>query len=118
MRLAFLLAIAGALGTLARYGLQLLLQPPVGGFPWGTLAVNLAGSFAIGFLLRYVPGGDMRIALTVGFCGAFTTMSAFSFETVSLFQQQLYARAALYVVASVGGSLAATVAGLAAGHQL
>ena len=117
MRLAFLLAIAGALGTLARWGLQTLVQTPAG-FPWGTLAVNLVGSFAIGFLLRYVPGGDMRIALTVGFCGAFTTMSAFSFETVSLFQQQLYARAAVYIVASVGGSVAATVAGLAAGRQL
>lgn len=122
MKLILLLAIAGVLGTLARYGLQGLLQPPGGTFPWGTLIVNVSGSFLVGFLMRYLLGQgvspETRAALTIGFCGAFTTMSSFSYETVALLNNQQYVRAAWYLVSTVGGSLLATIAGIAAGRSV
>ena len=123
MKLFLFLALGGVLGTLARYGLQGLIQPQGGSFPWGTLVVNLSGSFALGFLMRYLLGSDlatpeMRAAATIGFCGAFTTMSSFAYETVSLMNGGEYGRAAWYLLATIGGSLAATGAGLVAGRTL
>ena len=123
MRLLLFLAAGGVLGTLARYGLQGLIQPAGGSFPWGTLVVNLAGSFALGFLMRFLLGTsfatpELRAAATIGFCGAFTTMSTFSYETVTLVQGGEYWRAVGYLASSVGGSLVAVAAGLAAGGKL
>jgi CrcB protein len=123
MKMLVYLMFAGALGTLARYGLQGLLQPPGGTFPWGTLVVNVAGSFLLGFLVRYLLGQggvspETRAALTIGFCGAFTTMSSFSYETVAMLNNQQYVRAAGYLLASVGGSVGATISGLAAGRSV
>lgn len=122
MKLILLLSIAGVLGTLARYGLQGLLQPAGGTFPWGTLIVNVSGSFLVGFLMRYLLGQgvspETRAALIIGFCGAFTTMSSFSYETVALLANQQYVRAAWYLVSTVGGSLLATIAGIAAGRSV
>jgi CrcB protein len=117
------LALAGALGTLARFSLQTLMQPPGATFPWGTLSANLAGSFAVGLLMRYllVSGAgtpELRAALVIGFCGAFTTMSSFSWETVALFNDHQYGRAGIYAFGTLSGSLAATVAGLAAATRL
>jgi CrcB protein len=123
MKLILFISIGGLLGTLARYGLQGLIQPAGGTFPWGTLAVNLSGSFALGFLMRYLLGSvvatpELRAGATIGFCGAFTTMSTFAWETVSLMSGGEYRRAAWYLAASVGGSLAALGAGLVAGRKL
>src|SRR5712692_8085717 len=114
MKLLLYLAAGGVLGTLARFALQGVIQPPGGTFPWGTLVVNVLGSFALGFLMRYLLGSgvasaELRAAATIGFCGAFTTMSSFSYETVALLNDSQYWRAGWYVVSSVGGSLIATV---------
>lgn len=119
-------ALGGLLGTLARYGLQGWLQQgraaaPV--FPVGTLAVNIVGSLVLGFLMRYATGStvlspEMRGALTVGFCGAFTTMSSFSYETMTLVGDGQYWRAALYLGGTIIGCLAAVVAGTAAANRL
>ena len=88
-------------------------------FPIGTLAVNVTGSFIAGFLLRYFMNVQthptLRAALIVGFCGGFTTFSAFTSETLGLFEGGAYARAALYVAAGVALSLMAVFAGFAAG---
>ena len=123
MKLIVALAVGGVLGTLARYALQGLVQPQGGSFPWGTLVVNLLGSFALGFLMRYLLGSDiaspeLRAAATIGFCGAFTTMSTFAYETVTLVNGGEYGRAGWYLLASIGGSLAATMAGLLAARKL
>ena len=117
MKLILYLALGGLAGTFARYGLQGLAQPSSGTFPLGTLVVNLAGALLLGFLMRYLlatglVGPEARTGLTIGFCGAFTTMSTFSYETVALLTDGQYWRAALYLLGSVGGSLAAIVAGM------
>ncbi|HEX7051626.1 MAG TPA: fluoride efflux transporter CrcB [Longimicrobiales bacterium] len=114
------LALGGALGTLARYGLSgwiLSLSDPR--FPWGTLAVNLLGSLALGFTVRateFAPlAPELRGLLTVGFCGAFTTFSTLSYETVTLAQDGAWTRAALYAFGSLGIGIAAMLAGSSLG---
>lgn len=94
-----LLAAAGAAGTLARYWLGGLVQKASAGvFPWGTMAVNMAGCFLFGFIWslaeeRLVISGAARLVALVGFMGAFTTFSSFIFETSALMRdsQWLYA---------------------------
>ncbi len=87
MQKIFLIAAAGALGTLARYGLSGLIQRIAGPhFPWGTLAVNVTGCFLFGLIWSLAEGrlglnGETRAIVLVGFMGAFTTFSTFIFET-------------------------------------
>lgn len=114
----FLLVVFGAAGTLARYGMQGLVQFRTGAeFPTGTLAVNVLGSFLLAAVGRYslehlwVPP-DWRFAITVGFFGAFTTFSTFGWETAHMLEDAEWMKAALYVGASVLGGLLAVIAGL------
>ena len=111
-----LIAVGGALGALARYGMAGLVQSRAGFFPWGTLAVNVIGSFLLGFGFRYMEAVAIpavwRQAATVGFLGAFTTFSTFSFETIALVQDGDWRRAATYLLSSIILGLAAVVAGL------
>jgi CrcB protein len=85
-----LVGLGGMLGSVARYELSGWAQRLTSaGFPVGTLAVNVAGSFLIGLVLsssldRGVPGPAARLFLTTGFCGGFTTMSTLSYETLVL----------------------------------
>jgi CrcB protein len=118
-------ALGSAVGGVARWALGAAVQRSVapGGFPVGTLAVNLLGSFAIGVLLhwtadRSVASPETRALLTTGFCGGFTTFSAFSAETVELAAGGAWGRAAVYVALSVTLALAATAAGLALARGL
>lgn len=113
-----LLVVFGCAGTLARYALQGLVQyrteTP---FPTGTLTVNLLGCFLLGgigqfSLERLIIPPDWRIAITVGFFGAFTTFSSFSWETVQMLQDGEWARAILYVSVSVVGGLLLALAGI------
>ena len=86
----FLLAIAGAAGTLARYALGGLMQRLCGtSFPWGTLTINVIGCFLFGFVWtladeRMLIGAQTRIVILTGFMGAFTTFSTFAFETAQM----------------------------------
>jgi CrcB protein len=109
-------AVGGAIGSVARYLVGLWLLPASGALPVGTLLVNVVGSFLIGLFARWfvAPDADhvLRLALTVGFCGGFTTFSTFTAETLTLLQQGRAARAMLYVALSLACGLAATAAGL------
>jgi CrcB protein len=92
-------------------------------FPWGTLLINVTGSLLLGFLIRYAlaaPGVsvEVRALLTTGFCGGYTTFSAFSFETAALLEDGQYERAGTYVLGSVLLSLLATFCGFILAREL
>lgn len=117
------LAAGGVLGTVARYALGGWVQGWAGSWlPWGTLAVNLLGSFLLGFAVRALQAlatsAELRILLTVGFCGAFTTFSTYSFETLALLQAGAWGRAATYALGSVALGLVAMALGLASASLL
>lgn len=113
-----LVAVGGMVGAVARYGLTGWISSRTdGGFPYGTLAVNLIGSFAIGLFLtlaleRFSWSPGIRLSVTVGFLGAFTTFSTFSYETVELLREGAYAMATLNAGATLFGCLAATLLGI------
>lgn len=102
-----LVALGGAVGSVARYLVSVAALATLGaGFPWGTLAVNIAGSAAIGVAAGMGIEGQQRLLLVTGLLGGFTTFSAFSLETGALFERSPLL-AALYVLASVTLGLAA-----------
>lgn len=123
MPVIFSVAVGGALGAVARYGLSGWIHAAVGTvLPWGTLVVNVAGSFLLGFSVRTLEFAavtpELRAALTVGFLGAFTTFSTYSFETVALLQEGAWGRAAAYGLGSLLLGLLFVVAGFAAAQLL
>nr|WP_245710864.1 fluoride efflux transporter CrcB [Citreimonas salinaria] len=108
-------ALGGALGASARYLTGIAALRLLGaGFPWGTLIVNVAGSFAMGALVVVLMQSDSRLGpfLITGVLGGFTTFSAFSLDAVALFERGQAGLAAGYVAASVVLSLGALFAGL------
>jgi len=115
-------AAGGGLGSLARWALSLLALQAFGtGFPWGTLGVNVAGSFLIGLYFtvtepdgRYLVAPAARQFVLAGFCGGFTTFSAFSLETLSMARQQAWAMAVTYA----GSSVVLWLVGVWLGHAM
>jgi fluoride exporter len=118
------IALGGVAGTLSRYGLEGWIQTrTTSGFPLGTLTVNLTGSLLLGFILRIATGAtlispDWRAGLTIGFCGAFTTMSTFSYESVTLLSDGDYLHAGLYMSATILGCVVAVILGTALANKL
>ena len=119
------IALGGACGAVIRFLMSTGLYQWLGrGFPYGTLAVNVVGSFLIGLLTealivqRIAIAFEYRAAILVGFIGAFTTFSTFSLETVYLLEQGNITRAGLNIVVSVLGCLLAVWIGLVFGHSL
>ena len=113
------ICLGGAAGTGARYLLSGWALAAFGaGFPWGTLAVNVIGSFAMGFLAEYAAAHQMsettRLALATGVLGGFTTYSAFNEETLRFLQLDAWGPAAANVGVTVLACLAAGFAGVAA----
>lgn len=113
----FAVALGGACGSLARYALSAALRSAVHGFPWGTLAVNTIGSFAMGAITAWAltrPGAlpdTVRLGLTTGLLGGFTTYSAFSIETLLLWRDGQGLLALANVGVNLGFSLAACALG-------
>lgn len=112
-------AAGGALGAVARYGVNILAVALAGhAFPWGTMSVNILGSFLMGALIAglahvSVPVPDaMRVFVVTGFLGAFTTFSTFSLDSVTLWERGEVMQAVLYGGGSVVLSIAALVLGL------
>lgn len=117
------LALGGVLGTLARFSIGGWVHTWAGAtFPWGTLAINLLGSFLLGLAMRGAElsslSPELRGMITVGFCGAFTTFSTFTFETISLMQDGAWVRAWLYAFGSLGLGLMALALGLSTANLL
>ena len=118
------IALGGAVGTLARYHLDGWTQGKLGtAFPYGTLAVNLLGSFLIALLMHIglrvesVPS-MVRIALTTGLLGGFTTYSSFNYETQEYLQGGAWGLALINIVATVLGCLVAGLAGSVVARSL
>jgi len=113
-----LIAAFGAAGTLARYGLQGLVQIRIGStFPYGTLLVNLTGCFFLGMigqmmLNRMMVSSEWRLAIAVGFFGGYTTFSSFGWETAKMLEDGEWLRASTYIGASVIAGLLLSVAGI------
>ena len=124
MTRAALVALGGAIGSVARYGVGALAAQLLGPeFPWGTLLVNLTGSFLIALVMHVALSGtaislELRIFLSTGITGGFTTYSSFNYETLALIDQRAYGLAGLNLAATVLGCLLAGVLGLAAGRAL
>jgi fluoride exporter len=114
----FLLVVFGALGTLARYALQGVIQSRAGStFPSGTLVVNLIGCFLIGGIgeyallhLSFPP--EWRIGITVGFIGGFTTFSTYCWEIVRMLQDGQWRNGTIYALASLIGGVVCVIFGM------
>jgi fluoride exporter len=117
----FLVVTAGGIvGAPSRYLLdQFVTGRTSSGLPWGTLAINLSGSLLLGFLTGLTLAGHFpptaKALLGTGFCGAYTTFSTFTFETVRLMENGRFLSAAGNVLVSVAVGLGAAAAGLALG---
>jgi CrcB protein len=113
-----LIAVFGAIGTLARYGLQGFVHTRTGGtFPYGTLLINLTGCFFLALIgqftmNRMVISPDWRMAIAVGFFGGYTTFSSFGWETAKMLEDGEWLPATTYVAASVVAGLLLSVAGI------
>ena len=112
------IAIAGAMGALCRWGISRAGYTLFGaGFAWGTLIANVLGCFLLGFLMYTGLNTDkipeaLRTALAIGFLGALTTFSTFSYETISYIEDGAWMLAVLNIGANLAIGLGATVAGL------
>lgn len=114
-------ALGGALGSLARFWLTNVLVIALGAdFPWGTLIINILGSFVISFFglltvasAKFALPYEVRIFVTVGLCGGFTTFSSFSLQTVELIRLGQAGRAGIYAAASLVLCVAACALGFA-----
>ncbi|HVG38272.1 MAG TPA: fluoride efflux transporter CrcB [Pyrinomonadaceae bacterium] len=117
-------AVGGALGAVARYHLGNTIVSRFGApFPTATFLINVSGSFVIGFFLALAPekfalNPHLRLAVAVGFVGAYTTFSTFEYETMQLLETRRYLLAFLYVVLSFAVGLSAVWGGTALAHRV
>lgn len=113
-----LIAIAGAIGAVSRYSISGAAHRALGtNFPYGTLAANIIGCLLLGFIMKTTTSTTLipaswRLPITVGFLGALTTFSTFSYETVKLLETSSYLPAVLNILANLIIGLLATVAGV------
>ena len=124
MTQALAIAAGGALGALLRYWVSITVYAWLGrGFPYGTLAVNVLGSFVMGFMFvllieRITMDGFWRAAILIGLLGAFTTFSTFSMETLNLIEEGAFVKAGLNVLLSVALCLAGSGLGMTLGRAI
>ncbi len=124
MKLFWAIAVGAAAGGVSRFYLSLAVQQRTGlAFPWGTLLINVTGSLLLGFLIRYalatpLMSVEVRMMLTVGFCGGYTTFSSYSYETAVLIEEGQFARAATYSIVSVILALLGTFCGFLLAREL
>ena len=109
-------AVGGAFGACSRYAVSLLFAGSATRFPYGTLVANLSGALLAGFLVAFMlsrglVSSPLYLLLMTGFLGSFTTLSAFSVETMRLVQNGDTVPAIVNVLVTVGGALIAVIAG-------
>lgn len=117
--------VGGGFGSVLRYGIQLIMHQRITAytFPWATFSVNIAGSFLIGLFYalsaRFNLSEEMRLLLTAGLCGGFTTFSTFSNDCLLLIRQGEWPMAAAYILLSAVLGIAACLVGaiIPAGRQ-
>jgi CrcB protein len=116
-----LIMLGGALGTLFRYLISVLITTAPHGLPWGTIIINISGSFIIGFFGtltlahgRFPVSENMRLLVMVGICGGFTTFSSFSLQTFDLLRNGHPIRA----TANIIGSVVLCICAVALGHAI
>lgn len=118
MKMLMAVALGGAIGASARYGIYLLTSRAIGdGFPWGTVIVNLLGSLLLGGLVSFMAlkgafSPELRALLVVGVLGAFTTFSTFSMDVVFLAERNAMGLLAGYLLMSIVGAVLAFWAGM------
>ena len=124
MKTVLAIAVAGSLGVVARYGVDGLISSRLATpFPWATILINVSGAFVLGLLFASLGerGGApdwLRLALTVGFLGGFTTFSTFSLQTFILIEAGAYGLALVYSLGSVIAGVVAAYAGVWLGRTL
>lgn len=124
VRTFWAVAVGAAAGGVSRYYLSLAVHARTGAaFPWGTLVVNVTGSLLLGFLMRYALAtpslsAEMRLLVTTGFCGGYTTFSTYSYETATLIEDGQLGRAGTYALASVILALVGTFGGFALAREV
>ncbi len=124
MQKLLVIGFAGALGTLARYGLSGIVQRYSGAtFPWGTFVVNMLGAFLFGFIWslaeqRLVITVETRVIILSGFLGGFTTFSSFMFESSALIREAQWGLAMLNLGGQIMLGLAAMFLGLTIGRMI
>jgi fluoride exporter len=117
-------ALGGAIGSVLRYGVNLAAPRLLGNdFPWASLTVNVVGSFLMGLLVaflteKFADQPDLRLFLTTGILGGFTTFSAFSLDVIGLMQRGENSVALVYVLASVALSILAVFGGVMVSRAL
>ena len=119
MSTAVWIAVGGALGTLARFGLAGLINQS--GYPWGTVAVNILGSFALGVLAGLWGAehtANHQLAMSIGLLGGFTTFSTFALDTIRLWESGSTALAMATVVVSVVAGIGSALLGIALGRMI
>ena len=116
LSLLVFIAIGGSIGAIFRYLISIFVHKLLGAsFAYGTLSVNILGSFIIGFLYLYFEqtiSPNLKAMLITGMLGALTTFSTFSLETILMIQEGLYTKAILNIVLNVVFTLSATIAGM------
>lgn len=119
------IALGGALGTVTRYWIGIWMLPLSRNLPWGTIGINVVGSFVIGFIGtltlesgRHPLPETARLFVMVGFCGGFTTFSSFSLQTFDLMRGDAWTRALVNVALSVLLCLGSVALGHALASQL
>jgi CrcB protein len=124
MRTAIAIAVAGALGALARWGVGgLISRRNTTAFPWETFVVNMTGSFVLGFVFtaateRWAVAPWLRSAVTIGFIGAYTTFSTFMLETYRLTEDRAHGLAIANIVGSCAAGLVCVYLGVVLGRAV
>jgi CrcB protein len=123
VRTAVAIGVAGALGALARYGVEGAVSRRATAFPWGTFMVNVSGSFLLGVVFtllgeRLTVAPWVRAAVAIGFLGAYTTFSTLSLESYRLLESRSYALAVANLLGSAAAGLMALYGGVVLGRAL